>query len=161
MVARIAGIYGVKGWVKVASYTVPATEILMYTPWLLKRDSGWQVFEVTQRKPHGKGLIVHPVGSNDYDTASKLVGAEIAVTRHQFPELPEGEYYWADLENLQVVTRSGSDFGFVARLFDTGANAVMVVQGDRERLIPFIRGDVVLDVDLAAGIITVDWDPDF
>lgn len=161
MVGRVAGIYGVKGWVKVQSFTEPPAELLTYTPWLIRRAAGWQTLEPVQGKPHGKGLIIHPAGCDDRDSAGALVGTDIFVTRDRFPVLPAGEYYWADLEGLRVITRSGADLGRIERLFDTGANAVMVVRGDRERLIPFVRGDVVQEVDLVSGVMTVDWDPDF
>ena len=161
VVGRIAGVFGLRGWLKVESFTEPPAEILEYSPWLLKLDAGWRAFEPDQGRAHGKGVVAHLAGCDDRDIASTLQGAEIAILRGQFPALPEGEYYWTDLEGLKVVTGSGMDLGRIERLFDTGANVVMVVQGDCERLIPFIRGDVVLDVDLTGGVIRVDWDPEF
>ncbi len=60
-----------------------------------------------------------------------------------------------------MVTLSGELLGTVDHLVETGANDVLVVKGDRERLVPFISGQVVVGVDLAAGEIRVDWDKDF
>lgn len=161
VLGRISGVFGVKGWVKIFSYTTPATDILDYSPWLLKVDNHWQRHAVDEGREHGNGVIARLAACDDRDAARALVGAEIAVDRDQLPELPAGEYYWVDLEGLRVVNRDGVGFGTVDHLLETGANDVMVVQGDRERLIPYVKGDVVLDVDLDRRVITVDWDPEY
>lgn len=161
VVGRIAGTYGVRGWVKVQSFTEPVVQLLAFPTWWLRLESGWREFVPAEGRAHGKGIVAHLAGCDDRDAAGALHGAEIAVLREQFPPLPPGEYYRVDLEGLAVVGRSGVALGRVERLLDTGANAVMAVRGDRERLIPFIRGDVVLDVDLTGGVIRVDWDPEF
>jgi 16S rRNA processing protein RimM len=100
-------------------------------------------------------------GFDDRERAATLVGQQICVGRDQMPPTEEGEYYWADLEGLRVVTTGGRELGRVDRMMETGANDVMVVSGDRERLIPFIQGQYVKRVDLEAELIEVDWDPDF
>jgi 16S rRNA processing protein RimM len=161
VIGRIVGVYGVKGWVKVVSYATPGADILEYTPWLLKIDDHWQRMTVDQGKVHGNGIIAHLVSFDDRDSARALIGAEITVQRNQLPDLPEGEFYWMDLEGLRVVNKESIELGILDHLLETGANDVMVVQGDRERLIPFIRGDIVLDIDQDAGVITVDWDPEY
>jgi 16S rRNA processing protein RimM len=98
---------------------------------------------------------------NDRDEARVLVGADIAVDRCQLPALAKDEYYWNDLVGFDVVTQNGASLGRVTGLMETGANDVLVVSGDRERLVPFIRNRVVLEVDAEARRIEVDWDPDF
>lgn len=157
---RVAGLFGVQGWVKVFSYTQPRDAILEYPRWWLLREGRWQGFAVVEGQRHGKSVIVRLKGVADRDAAALLVGSEIAVDRQDLPEPGQDRYYWADLEGLRVVNRDGADFGTVAYLMETGANDVLVAQGDRERLIPFLPGQVVLDVDLARGVITVDWDRD-
>ena len=102
----------------------------------------------------------------DRDSATALVGREIAVTRQQLPALDEGDYYWRDLLGLQVINLDDVTLGTVANLMETGANDVLVVEshsdGERqERLIPYIREQVIRHVDLEQGVIRVDWDPDF
>ena len=119
------------------------------------------MLEVCDTRRHGKAVIARLGGYEDRDTARELVGAEIAVRRDQLAEITEGEYYWADLVGLKVVTVSGKDLGIVNHLIETGANDVLVVVGERERLIPFIRDEVVVAVDLDRGEIRVDWDPEF
>jgi len=157
VLGRVAGVYGVHGWVRVFSETEPRENILSYSPWLV----GGVTREVVEGRRHGKGLVARLAGFDDRDQAAALVGREIAVRREQLPPARPDELYWADLEGLAVETRDGVSLGRVSHLFDTGANDVMVVKGERERLIPFVWGDVVEDVDLAAGKIRVDWDPDF
>ena len=100
-------------------------------------------------------------GVDDRDSAEKLVGAEIFVDRDQFGDVERDEYYWADLVGTRVVTADDQDLGVVESLFETGANDVLVVQGDRRRLVPFLLGSVIQTVDLDSGIIVADWDPDF
>ncbi len=158
---RISGLYGVKGWVKVHSHTSPLTNILDYTNWYLDIDGSWQVFQLQTGRAHGKGIVAKLVDVDDRDQAASLVHMDIAVTRDQLPDTDKGGYYWTDLEGLMVRTIDGLDLGRLDRLFETGSNDVMVVEGERKRLIPYIDVDVVKSVDLAAGVITVDWDPEF
>jgi 16S rRNA processing protein RimM len=117
--------------------------------------------EQPQGRAQGKGVVARLDGVDDRDAATALVGTEIWVPRDALPKPRQGEYYWADLEGLAVRTVDGVDLGRVSHLFATGANDVMVVQGGRERLIPFVPGRQVVKVDLDAGLIEVDWDPDF
>lgn len=160
-IGRISGVYGLHGWVKVYSYTEPRENILAYSHWHVHTRGQWRPMEVAEGRGHGKGVIARLAGCEDCDAASLLVGAEIAVTRKQLPPAGPGEYYWVDLEGLRVVTLSGIELGTVDHLFETGSNDVMVVKGERERLIPFIQGAVVVQVDLEHRIMRVDWDPEF
>lgn len=149
-----------KGWVKVYSYTEPREAILDYPHCYLKQDGSWRGVRVAEGKKHGKGVIIRLEGVADRDQATLLLDCEIAVEREMLPAVADGAYYWADLEGLQVVHRDGTDLGQVAYLLETGAKDVLVTTGKPERLIPFILGDVVLDVDLTRGVITVDWELD-
>ncbi len=161
LVGRVSGLFGVGGYVKVYSYTDPPENILRYRPWLLKLGSEWRSTELEQGRRHGKGLVAKLQGCDDRDGAARLVGADIAIARGQLDALAPGEYYWADLIGLRVRHTDGSDLGVVEQLLETGANDVLVVRGERERLIPFLPGPVVTAVDLEQGELTVDWDPDF
>jgi 16S rRNA processing protein RimM len=159
---RINGLYGVKGWVKVYSETRPRENILDYTPWLIRRaHQDWQPIEVTGGRPQGKGIIAHLQGFDEREQASQLLGAEVAVYREQLSPLADDEYYWVDLQGLTVETGDGVVLGTVDYIFDAGANDVLVVSGERERLIPFLQGQTILEVDLQGGTIRVDWDPEF
>ena len=158
VLGRISGLFGVKGWVKVYSYTEPREAVLDYGRWLLSGTDGWQEATVAEGQRHGKTIIARLDGYVDRDQAAELVGADIAVPRDELPETEDGEYYWSDLEGLDVVHRDGTELGKVAYLLETGANDVMVVQGETERLIPFVMDKVILGVDLANGRIEVDWE---
>lgn len=142
------------------SYTQPREAILEYDRWYLKQQGEWQAAAISEGKRHGKTVIAHLDGVDDRDAAAVLVDCDIAVDREAMPDAGDGSYYWADLEGLQVVRRDGTELGNVAYLMETGANDVLVVQGELERLIPFVVEKVILDVDLDNGVITVDWDWD-
>ncbi len=157
---RIAGVYGLHGWVKVISHTRERAGILGYRQWMVRLAEGWREFRLAGGRIQGTAVVAQLEGITDRDAAAALVGADIAVPRSQLPPLGHGTYYWTQLEGLGVVNAEGVELGRVSSLFETGANDVMVVTGDRERLIPFVRG-VVLEVDLAGGTIRVDWDPGF
>jgi 16S rRNA processing protein RimM len=159
VLGRIVGVFGVRGWVKVRSETDPPERILDYSPWQI--GSGQRPWRVRSGQTHGKGLIVCLDGCEDRDQASGLVGQDIRIARDRLPPLQDDEVYWADLEGLAVVTVDGVGLGTVAHLFATAANDVIVVDGERQRLIPFVWGDVVKDVDLDDGRLIVDWDPGF
>jgi len=156
-VGRVAGLFGVSGWVKVYSHTRPREAILNYRPWHITVGGATRTFDVLEGRQQGKGLVARIAGCDDRDTAAELVGAEIAIDATQLPATGGREYYWADLEGLRVVNDAGVELGRVSHLFETGANDVMVVRGERERLIPF-GSAVVKEVDLDAGMIRVDWD---
>jgi len=160
ILGQVTGLYGVKGWVKVRSYTEPREAILDYKDWLLLRDGDWQSVRLAEGKRHGKTVIARLEGVNDRDVAATYVDDDIGVPREQLPETARDEFYWADLEGLQVVHSDGRILGKVAYLLATGANDVLVVKGDQEILIPFVQGEVIKDVDLAAGVINVDWEWD-
>ena len=161
ILGRVAGLHGMRGWVKVLSYTEPRGNILSYPRWQLRTAEGWQALALAAGQSHGDRVRAQLEDVNDRDQAAALVGADIAVMRAEMPAAGAGEYYWSDLEGLSVRNLAGEDLGRVVRLFSTGSNDVMVVAGARERLLPFLSGTVVRDVDLARGEIRVDWDAAF
>lgn len=169
-VGRITSVFGIKGWVKIHSNTEPMENIFSYSPWWLKTRHGVKPVEVEQFRPHGKGLVALIKGYDDPDKAQEICQVTIAIERGQMAELEDGEYYWHQLEGLAVITEFEGQvnrLGVVSRLLETGANDVLVVKGDadslddKERLIPYLPGQFVTAVDLEAGEIRVDWDPDF
>jgi 16S rRNA processing protein RimM len=164
LIGRISSPFGIKGWVKISSYTQPLENILDYGPWQLHNSASGEatsVVELLEGKAHGKGLVVKLSGVEDRDQAELLKGLEIRVAREQLPEIEDGRFYWADLEGLKVETIDGESLGRVDHMMEAGAADVMVVCGEGEAnnrcLIPFIRDKVIKDVDLAAGVIRVDW----
>ncbi|HSD69749.1 MAG TPA: ribosome maturation factor RimM [Woeseiaceae bacterium] len=161
VLGRVSAVFGIKGWLKVHSYTEPRDAILAFRNWSLELDGKSRRVTVTEGRKQGNSLVVCIDGVTDRDTAATLLGAEIRVPRAQLPKLPEGQYYWGDLQGMQVRHRDGRLLGNVAYLMATGANDVLVVQvGKREILIPFITGKVILGVDTNKGVISVDWEWD-
>jgi 16S rRNA processing protein RimM len=160
ILGRISGIYGVQGWVKVYSETRVRADILGYDRWWLRRPGGWQAVKLLDGRMQGEGVVARLEGVNDRDAARALIGTEIAVQKDELPPAEAGEIYWADLEGLRVVNLEGVELGTVSHLFETGANDVLVVTGERERLIPYTR-DAVKEVDLESRTIRVDWDAEF
>jgi len=158
-IGHISGAHGIKGWVRVYSLTDPREAIFEYQPWLLGESR--EEIRIEQGKKHGKHLVALLENLNDREQAENLVNRPIAVYRDQFPELPDDEFYWTDLLGLSVRLGNGSELGTIEKMLATGAHDVMVVRGERERLIPFVREQYVKSVNLDDGIVVVDWDPDF
>lgn len=161
VLGRVSAVFGIKGWLKIHSYTEPRDALLAFRNWSLKIDGEIRRVSVAEGRKHGNTLVARIDGVIDRDTAATLVGAEIRVPRDLLPELPDGQYYWGDLQGMEVRHRDGRLLGRVAYLMATGANDVLVVQeGRKEILIPFVTGKVVLGVDTRKRVIDVDWEWD-
>ena len=156
---QISGAHGILGWVKIHSDTEPREAIFEYQPWLLGTDL--KTVKLVDGRRQGKYLVAKLEGVSDRETAESLQGQVIAIYRNQLPKLPRSQYYWADLIGLSVRNQEGVELGMIREILATGANDVLVVQGDKERLIPFVARQFVVDVDLETRWITVNWDPDF
>lgn len=157
---RVLAPYGVKGWIKIQPFTQQNRGLLDYPLWQVGLDGAWQTQSVESAKVHGAAVVAKLAGIADRDQAAALQGMRIAVSRDDFPAPASGEFYWSDLVGLQVINAAGVVLGAVSRVFETGANDVLVVEGERERLLPFIE-TVIRKVDLADGRITVDWEADY
>lgn len=162
LLGKVVGVHGVRGEVKLESYTEPRTQIFRYQPWRVRSASGETQVAGGNGREQGKGIVATLPGIDDRDAAAALIGSEIWVERSALPRAKPGEYYWVDLEGLAVQTVEGVPLGTVSHLVATGANDVLVVKDEkRERLIPFVIGSFVTEVDLDAARIVVDWDPEF
>lgn len=164
VLGRIGAPFGVKGWVKIESFTRRPETLFEYAPWRLRTAQGERECRVLEHRRHGtgkgQGFVARLELAAEREEAARLAGALIVVPLERLPPPAPNEFYWASLEGLQVVTTGGVELGRVAYLFATGANDVLVVEGGRERWIPFIP-DVIREVDLAGGSLVVDWDPEF
>ncbi|ACV26249.1 ribosome maturation factor RimM [Kangiella koreensis] len=162
IVGKLNGASGIKGWVKVFSYTDPKENILNYSPWYLKLDGQWQQVLIINGREQGKTVVAQLEGCNDRNTAESYRGVEIAIDESQLPQLEEGEYYWRDLVGLTVVNVAGDEMGTVEKMMETGANDVLVVKtaSKEELLIPYVPEYSVIKVDLESKQITVDWEFD-
>lgn len=167
ILGKISGVHGIKGWVKVFSYTSPRLKITEYSDWYIQDDSkSWKAKRVIDGKKQGKNIIAQLDHVKNRDHAEALIGKEIAIRNEQLKALSENEYYWRDLIGLSVETTEGESLGKIDWLFDTGSNDVIVVKDDtgnknKERMLPFLIGDVIKSVDLNESLMIVDWDPEF
>lgn len=160
-VGKIEASFGVQGWLKVRSYTDPITNLFRYSPWQLRKNGQVIEAELEKTKKQHKSLIAKFKNIDTPEIAANLTGSEIFVPRSILPDLPENEFYWSDLEGLKVVNLEGIELGTVSQLMATGANDVLIVTGDKKRLIPFVMERHIKSIDLANQTIVVDWDAEF
>lgn len=160
LIAKINGIFGVNGWVKVYSYSDPIENILSYKKFFTNKDSKFTELSVLDKKKQAKTIIFKIKDINNPDAARLLMGADIYIDKSQLANLKEDEYYWYQLKGLKVINNKNIILGKVDYLLNTAANDVLVIKGDRERLIPY-TDDVIVKVDLKTNKIIVSWDEDF
>ncbi len=160
IMGRIVAPYGIKGWVKVLPETESLDGLLDYKTWQVGKDTHWQAIKLKSGRVHNDVLLAKLEGVNDRDAAFACKGQLVAVPREALPALDETEFYWSDLIGLAVKNQQGVDFGKVIDVFETGANDVIVVKGDVDRLIPFAE-QTVLHVDLEQQTMLVDWGEDY
>jgi 16S rRNA processing protein RimM len=159
-VGHILGAQGIKGWVRIFSNTSPRENIVNYGPWHLELGEQLKTVGVSGRL-QGRNVIARLDGIDNRDQAEELIGCRIFIDPARLPRLQSGDYYWSDLIGLKVETLQGERLGVVASMLETGADDVMVLSGERERLIPFVMDDIVHEVDLAGQRLVVDWQPDY
>ncbi len=159
-VGRISGLFGVKGWVKIHSYTEPRENVVGFKEWIVEHEGSERRVEVEAGRTAGKHVIAKLKGVDDRDEARQWIGAELSVERAALPPCEPGEYYWVDLEGLTVRNLRGETLGEVDHMMQTGANDVLVLTGGADRLIPWIPS-VVREVDIDGGYIVVDWEESF
>ena len=161
---RVTAPFGIRGWVKIYTLTAQPGNLRDYPLWWLGHDGDWCEVRAAAAKVHGNTLVAQLEGVENREAAVELKGKEVAVPRAQLPGAAADEFYWADLIGLKVVNMEQHEFGRVSRIVQTGANDVLVVAGGdkdkRETLIPFIAS-AIRQVDLAAGVIRVDWGKDY
>ncbi len=160
VVGSFGSSYGVNGWIKINSATSPTKAIFDYLPWCIEATNGWQPLQVTETQQQHQQLLVLLQGYDSPEAVTQLAGKRIAVLREQLPKTHDNEIYWTDLEGLTVKTVQGIVLGKVDHLFETGANDVLVIEGEKRHLVPYTKS-VVTHIDLEVGEITVNWDPDF
>ncbi|HEX7113516.1 MAG TPA: ribosome maturation factor RimM [Steroidobacter sp.] len=160
VLGRIRGAFGVKGWVKVESYTDPPANILKYPTWQVGRAGAWEALELQAGRVTGKGVLAKLASIETPEDARLRIGAEVAVLRSELPPTAPGEFYWSDLEGLEAVSASGAPLGRVDHFRSMPAGTVIVVTGEREHWVPFVKERIV-KVELDAGRIVLDWEPDW
>lgn len=161
VIGRFGRAHGVKGLITVHSFTEPRDNVLRYTDWHMLRNNQWQPVNLLRVDVTDKQILALVEGYSDREQVAVLTNLDIAVSSEQLPELPSGDYYWHQLIGLQVMNQQGVLFGTVTDMMPTGSNDVMVVEGEKRYLIPYIPGRYVVNVDLEKHVILVDWDADF
>ena len=161
IVGRIGGVYGVRGWLKISSFTRPEENIFSYSPWLLTINNIFQEIGFEEFQKRGERFLVKFLGIDSPEDASQYVNCDIAISEEQLPRLKKGEYYWRDLIALKVINKDGTVLGEVSDIIETGANDVIVItnaDNDNQKiLIPFVTGVYIHKIDLIAQTISVDW----
>lgn len=157
-VGRIVGVFGIKGWLKVESFTEPVEGILDYAVWHLDRPGVAGTWRVLAGRRQGRQVVASLEQVEDRDEAQRFVGAGIAVEREQLPPLRPREYYRADLIGLRVFNTRGFEFGRIVHFVDGPAYPLMVVRGAKEHWLP-ATSQQLRRVDLTSGEVLVDWDP--
>ena len=168
VVGKFGASYGIRGWLKVISYTDNQESIFDYSPWYISQKGEWVECKIESWKRHNQGLVAKLVGLDVREDTSLFTNLEIFINPVSLPELPEDEFYWRELFGMHVFTTKGYDLGKVTDLLETGSNDVLVVKanlkdafGQKERLIPFLEEQVIISIDREAQRIEVDWDPGF
>lgn len=160
VMGRVAGAFATRGWVKIQPFTEQVDGLLQYATWRIGRDGDWREVTVEQGAAHGQTLVAKLAGVESREAAAALRGLEVGVSRSDLPASGDGEFYWADLQGLSVRNLEGQSLGVVDGLLETGGSPVLVVKGERERLIPFVQ-PVVQAVETAQKMIVVDWGADY
>ena len=161
ILGRIGAPQGIHGWLRITSHTSPPTNILNYTTWQIKRGQAWSSLSPEETKTQGNKLLVKLPDCDSPEVAKQWTNTLIAIYQNELPKLPEDEFYWSDLINCQVVTSEGVLLGNVTQLLETGANDVLIIEGNEQRhLVPY-TDDTIQHIDLSNQLITVQWDPNF
>ena len=164
IVGRISGVFGVRGWLKIRSFTRPKQNIFTYSPWLVHIDNAWQKMILEESQQRGERLLVKMTGIESPEKAREYMHCDLAVTRGQLPPLKQGEYYWHDLIGLEVFNQAGVGLGKIGEIVETGANDVLVVnktgEVESKTLIPLVMDVYVKQVDLIARSMQVEWQVD-
>ena len=157
---RLGAAHGLAGWLRVVSYADPPEQLQNYRDWTLVVNGHRRQATLSKLRSTPNGLLCLLEHVDTRDAAEGLNGAEIHIDRAALPPAGEGQWYWADLEGLEVRNLDNEHLGGVTGLMATGANDVLIVEGDRRRLIPFSPGSFVREVNIAEGRLVVDWNPE-
>lgn len=161
VVGRFGRTHGIKGFITVHSFTEPRDNLLRYTDWHACIDKEWRPLKTLRTEVYDKHILAQIEGYEGPEQVAVLTNVDIAVSREQLPSLAPGEYYWHELVGMQVVNQQGLVFGKVVDIMPTGANDVLVVEGDKRRLIPYLPGQFIIEINASQRLISVDWDADF
>lgn len=161
VIGRIGSTYGIKGWLKLQSFTASQLDILDYQPWYYKDKGEWVVFECDEHKASPERMLIHVKGYDSPEHAKQLTGIELATTRSQLPKLPENEFYWHDLIGLDVYTKEHVLLGSITNILSNAAHPLLEIEGEKQHLVPLLFDKFIIEVDLSKNKVIADWDPEF
>lgn len=161
VIGRFGRTHGIKGNIIVHSFTEPHDNIKQYAPWFAFINRQWQPIKLIHIDVKAKHIIAQVEGYETLEQVAALTNVDIAIERERLAALPADEYYWHELIGMKVVNKAGENFGEVSAILPTGSNDVLVVQGEKRHLIPYLLEQFVVEIDRDKRLITVDWDIDF
>jgi len=161
IVGRFGKPHGIKGLITVISFTEPRDNIMHYTDWHVRMNGQWQPLKLLHLEMNNKFILAQVEGYQEREDAGRLTNADIAIDRQQLPALQQGDYYWHQLEGMQVVNQEGIALGTIQDIMPTGSNDVLIVVGEKRHLIPYLPGTSIIDINDTTRVMTVDWDADF
>lgn len=157
IIGKFGSPHGIKGWIRINSFTEPKENIFNYSPWWINKDNIWQTISPVNYQLHGKNIIAQLINVNTPELAKTYTNIEINISHEQLPKLTKNEYYWSELEGLTVINQNNKTLGIVDHLLATGAHDVLVIKGEKQYLIPYIN-NVILTINLDNKTIKVDWE---
>ena len=156
---KITGVHGIKGWLKIQSFSSPPENILNYPSWIINNQGEEDFYSIEQGRKQNNKIVVKLENIDDRNTAESLINSKIQILRSDLPKLSNENYYWSDLVGLSVLSSEEKVIGKIESLIETGANDVMVIitLKDERILIPFVMHEIIKEVNVELNYIKIDW----
>ncbi len=156
---KITGAHGIKGWLKIQSFSSPPENILTYQSWIINNKGEEDFYSIEQGRKQNNKIVVKLEKIDDRNTAESLINSKIQILRSDLPKLSNENYYWSDLVGLSVLNSEETVIGKIESLIETGANDVMVIitLKDERILIPFVMHEIIKEVNVELSYIKIDW----
>jgi len=156
---KITGVHGIKGWLKIQSFSSPPENILNYPSWIINNQGEEELYSIEQGRKQNNKIVVKLEKIDDRNTAESLINSKIQIQRSDLPKLSNENYYWSDLVGLSVLSSEEKVIGKIESLIETGANDVMVIitLKDERILIPFVMHEIIKEVNVELNYIKIDW----
>ena len=156
---KITGVHGIKGWLKIQSFSSPLENILNYPSWIINNQGEEDFYSIEQGRKQNNKIVVKLENIDDRNTAKSLINSKIQILRSDLPKLSNENYYWSDLVGLSVLNSEEKVIGKIESLIETGANDVMVINTakDERVLVPFVMHEIIKEVNLELNYVRIDW----
>ena len=159
-IGKIIGLHGIKGWLKILSYTSPPENIFNYQSLIISNENMEETFHIENSRKQGKKILIKLDGIDDRTSGESLKESKIQIFRLDLPELSEDTYYWEDLMGFNVFNQNNINLGLVDSFIETGSNDVLVIRNEKKEntLIPFLMNKTIKEVNLETKLIIVEWE---